>query len=257
MTKKTTIALATILTFVSLRYMHYFLGYCIFGKDTWNAMNPDLQISILLYSQIVIALVVTAVLFKKIPFEFVGLKKDVLRGFAIAFLCTLPMFIGYGYKAGFHTDINLLGVHKDMMLAGFFEEFMFRGFIFGILFFYCGWGFIPAVFIPSFFFGIGHLYQAEHLSDGIQIFLFTSLGGAGFAWIFVMWRSLWMVLFLHGFMDLAWDMFDIQTNVMGSLYANIFRFTTLGLAVYLSAREGKRNNRYAMAGKWWVNKEEI
>lgn len=257
MKRKIIISIVAILTFFALRYLKYFYAYVIFGKEQWKAMDFDLAISIINYSQIIIVLLVTTLLFKKIPFEFLGLKKDFLKGLVVAFVCTIPMFLGYGYKANFHTHISFAGIHMDMVLAGFFEEFVFRGFLFGLLFYYAGWGFISAVLIPSIFFGIGHLYQAENFSDGISVFLFTALGGAGFAWFYVACRSLWMVIFLHGFMDLAWDMFDIQSNVTGNLYASIFRFTTLGLAIYFSIRKAKSENRYSLKGKLWMNKESL
>lgn len=257
MKRKIIISLVTIFTFVALRYLKYFFRYCVFGNETWEAMDFDLAISIINYSQIFIVLIVTALLFKKVPFEILGLKKDILKGLLFAFLFVLPMFMGYGYAVGFNTDVTLKSAHMDMVLAGFFEEFMYRGFLFGLLFYYAGWGFVSAVLIPSIFFGIGHLYQAETLTEGISVFLFTALGGAGFAWFYVAWRSLWMVIFLHGFMDLAWDMFSVQSNVTGNLYANIFRFTTLGLVIYFSIKKAKSENRYSLKGKLWLNKDGI
>ncbi len=255
MKRKIIISIVVILTFFALRYLKYFFRYCVFGNAGWEAMDFDLTVSYLNYSKIFIVLVVTTILFKKIPLEILGLKKDVLKGMLLGFLFVIPMFIGYGIAVGFKADVTLKSAHMDMILAGFFEEFMFRGFLFGILFYYAGWGFISAVLIPSVFFGIGHLYQAETLSEGISVFLFTCLGGAGFAWFYVAWRSLWMVVFLHGFMDLAWDMFSIQSNVTGSLYANIFRFITLGLAIYFSIKKAKSENRYSLKGKLWLNNE--
>lgn len=257
MKRKIIISLVVIIAFIALRNLKYFYGYCVFGKETWDEMDFHLKVALLNYSIIALVLIITAFLFKKMPFEILGLKKDILKGMVVGFLLVLPMFIGYGYAAGFKTDITMQDVHFDMVLAGFFEEFFYRGFLFGILFYYAGWGFISAVLIPSIFFGIGHLYQAESFSDGISVFLFTSIGGAGFAWFYLAWRSLWMVVFLHGFMDLAWDMFSIQTNVTGNLNANIFRFATLGLAIYFSVKKAKSENNYSLKGKLWLNKETL
>ncbi len=256
MKKRIIVAVTVLSIFILSRYLKYVFRY-IFGLETWLEMDFNLAVSYLNYTKIFIALVATAILFKKMPFEILGLKKDILKGLLYGFLFTLPMFIGYGYKAGFKTDITLSGIHMDMILAGFFEEFFYRGFVFGILFYYCGWGFITAVIIPSIFFGIGHLYQAETMSDAISVFLFTALGGAGFAWFYVAWRSLWMVAFLHGFMDLAWDMFNVQDNVVGSLWVNIFRFTTLGIAIYFSVRKAKKEGTYSLKDQLWVNRKAL
>jgi membrane protease YdiL (CAAX protease family) len=250
MKRRIIISVVTILAFLVL---HYFLKYLvalgIFGTETWEEMSFHLKVSILNYSRMIIVLLVVAILFKNNPLGFLGLKKDLLPGLLYGFLFTLPMFIGYGIRAGFNTDITLSEIHFDMILAGFYEEFMYRGFLFGILFYYAGWGFIPAVIIPSIFFGTGHLYQADTISQGVGIFIFTSLASAGFALFYVTWRSLWMVIFLHGFMDLAWDMFAIESNVTGDLFANIFRFTTLGIAIFFSARKMRDDN--PLKGNWW------
>lgn len=257
MKRKVIISLVVILVFIALRYIKYFFAYSVFGKEVWAKMDFNLAVSYVNYSQIIVVLIVTALLFKKSPFEILGLKKDILKGMFFGFLFVVPMFIGYGYVVGFKTGITLSRIHMDMILAGFSEEFLFRGFAFGILFYYAGWGFISAVLIPSILFGIGHLYQAENLTEGIGVFLFTALGGAGFAWFYLAWRSLWMVIFLHGFMDLAWDMFSVQSNVTGNLNANIFRFITLGLVIYFSVKKAKAENNYSLKGKLWLNKETL
>ena len=256
MTKKIITSIIIIALFIAMQYLNYFYGYLIFGKENWNSMNIDLKLSVLKYTQIILVLIVTSILLKKIPFEALVLKKDLLKGLLFAFIFALPMFIGYGIQNNFHAEFSVSLFHKDIVLAGFFEEFTFRGFLFGLLFYYCGWGFITAVLIPSVLFGIGHLYQAGDLAESINVFLFTALGGAGFAWLYIAWGSLWMVIFLHGFMDLAWDIFSTQSaNVTGNLYANIFRFATLGLAIYFTRKKAKAENRYSLKGRLWVNKE--
>ncbi len=258
MKNKIVISVSVIIIFIAIQFLAYFYGYVIFGKENWNAMDINLKLSILKYSQIALVFFVTFILLKKLPFEALGLKKDLLKGLLYGFIFVLPMFIGYGIQNNFHAEFSISLFHKDIVLAGFFEEFTFRGFLFGILFYYCGWGFITAVLIPSVLFGMGHLYQAGDLAESISVFLFTALGGAGFAWLYMAWGSLWMVIFLHGFMDLAWDMFSTQSgNVTGNLYANIFRFTTLGLAIYFTRKKAKAENRLSLKGRLWVNKEVV
>lgn len=254
--KKIVISLVVLTTFVALRYIKYFFAYVVFGKETWNEMDVELASSISIYTQIFIALLVTVLLFKKLPFKYLGLKKDILKGLLAGFLFTLPMFIGYGYQANFQFDISLSSIHLNMVIAGFFEEFMFRGFVFGILFYYGGLGFVSAILIPSLFFGLGHLYQAESLTDSISIFIFTALSSAGFAWFYISWGSLWMVIFLHGFMDLAWSMFKIEANATGDLYSNIFRFITLGLVIFFSIRKVRKDKNFSLKGKLWLNNYE-
>lgn len=248
-------AIGIIIIFVVLRYTKYFYGHLIFGQATWEQLSFDVKVSMINYTQICIGLIATYLLFKQTPFKPLGLGKSLWKEIIVAFLITLPMFIGFGLLNGFKFDYDVTLFHRDMVLAGFFEEFMFRGFIFGLLFFYCSWGFIPAILLPSIYFGLGHLYQADNLSEALSVFAFTSLASAGFAWFYVAWDSLWFVLFLHGFMDIAWTMAAIDTNVTGSWEVNLFRFTTLGLAIFFSIREAKANKRYNLSKKLWINNE--
>jgi len=255
MKKKIIISFVVIFTFVALNYLKFFFRYVVFGEEVWMAMDFNLAISYLNYTKIAIVLIVTFLLFKKIDFELFGLKKDFLNGLMIAMICVVPMFLAYGYAVDFKTDMTIERAHANLVLAGFYEEFMYRGFLFGILYYYAGWGFISAVLIPSIVFGIGHLYQAETCGEAVGVFVFTALASAGFSWFYVAWRSLWMVAFLHGFMDLVWDMFSVQTNVTGNFYANIFRFITLGLAIFFSIQKAKAGNSYSLKGKLWLNRE--
>lgn len=253
MKKRIVISVTVILTFLCARYLKYFYGYILFGKDTWNSLNETFRNNLLVYSQIALVLIVSFILFRKKTFEYLGLKKGFLDGLKIGFICSLPMILGYGLMKGFDIDLNLNLVHRDFVMAGFFEEFLFRGFLFGILFYVAGWGFIPAITLPSIYFGLGHLYQANNINEVIGVFLFTGFGSAGFAWFYIAWKNLWVVIFLHAFMDLAWDMFQIETNVTGNLMVNVFRFSTLGLMIFLSARHLKQHPENNLKGKLWVN----
>ncbi|PHR46395.1 MAG: hypothetical protein COA32_11110 [Fluviicola sp.] len=254
MKKKVLISITIILTFLCARYLKYFYGYVVFGEEEWNALDDSFATNLLVYSQILLVFIVSSILFRRKVFEVLGLHKGILKGLAIGFICSLPMFIGYAFLNGFEFKLDLSLIHRDFIQAGFFEELLFRGFLFGILFYVVGWGFIPAILLPSIFFGLGHLYQAENVSEAISVFLFTGLGSAGFTWFYTAFKNLWVVIFLHAFMDLAWDMFQIETTVSGNLTVNIFRFATLGLMIFLAIRNTIRHPEHKMNGKFWVNK---
>jgi len=254
--RRISISIVVIIAFIAARNIKYFFGYVIFGKESWNALDDQVATNLLVYSQITLILLVSFFLFRKKVFKALGLETGFLKGLAIGLLCSLPMFIGFGIMNNFHIDIGIQGIHRDMVVAGFFEELLFRGFLFGILFYYAGWGFIPAILLPSIFFGIGHLYQAESMTDSISVFLFTFLASAGFAWFYTAWKNLWVLIFLHGFMDLAWEIFDIDTNVVGDVMINLFRFTTLGLMIFLSIKNMIKHPDLDVRGKLWINKTD-
>ncbi len=94
--------------------------------------------------------------------------------------------------------------------------------------------------------------QAHELGSSLGVFAFTAIASIGFVLMYMTWQSLWLPVFLHGFMDLSWDLFSIQTDVRGNTIANVFRFITIGLAVYSSIRKGKRE-RFSQCGRLWVN----
>lgn len=253
MKNKFLLSVIVVLVFLLCKNIKYFYGYVVFGPEAWNLLDHNMAITLVNYSQMLIMLVTAWFLFRNKAVEALGLHTGFLDGLIKAFLFTLPMFIGYAFLFDFKFDYSLSAFHRDMVLAGFFEEFAYRAFLFGLLFFYAGWGFVPAALIASVFFGMGHLYQANDVQGAIAVFLFTALGSAGFAWFYLAWKNIWMVAFLHGFMDAAWGMVNVQDNVTGSLWVNIFRFTTLGLAIYFSVKKAKAENNYSMKGRWWRN----
>ncbi|MES2587652.1 MAG: CPBP family intramembrane glutamic endopeptidase [Bacteroidota bacterium] len=250
-------SLIIILGFLLYKYQKYFYAYAIFGKEKWNDMYEMISFSIVLFTGIILALVVNYAINKKISFAEFGLNQGFLKGLSWGFVFTLPMFIGLPILVDFKLNFSFEIVYKAMFLAGFGEEFIFRAFLFGLLFYYAGWGFLPAGIFTGLFFGAGHLYQADSFSSALGIFLFTTGASLGFAWFYYAWKSLWMVIFLHGFMDLAWDMCandQITNNVLGSPWVNVFRFSTLIFAIAYSVFMAKKTGTYDLKSKLWVNK---
>ena len=246
------ISIITIITFISTNYVKYFYAYAVFGVDKWEAMT-DLKRNILVcLFQLVLVLFVSWFMLKKSPLKILGLSNGFSQGLTWAFIFSLPMFIGYPILSPFNSDLNFGTIFKDLIAAGFFEEFVFRGFLFGILFFYAGWGFIPAALIAALYFGSGHLYQATNFGEAVTVFLFTALASIGFALFYLVWKSLWLPIFLHAFMDLTWDMFNLQGGAVGNPTANIFRFTTIALAIFFTVRKMKQDKEL-LKGKLLVN----
>lgn len=249
-------SLIVIAAFLAYKYQKYFYAYGIFGKEEWNKLNEMFSLTLVVVTGVLLALLANYFINKKIALGELGLKKDIFKGLFWGFVFTLPMFIGLPILVDFKLNFSFELVYKAIFLAGFGEEFVFRGFLFGLLFFYCGWGFLTAGIFTGLFFGAGHLYQADSFSSALGIFLFTTGASLGFAWFYYAWRSLWMVIFLHGFMDLAWDMSindQLADNVLGSPWVNVFRFSTLIFAIAYSIYLSKKTGRYDLKNKLWVN----
>ena len=129
-----------------------------------------------------------------------------------------------------------------ILLAPLFEELVYRGFLFGQLFRFGGWGFIPAGMINALIFGSLHLYQASSLSSAIGIFSVTAMGGMWFAWLYIEWdRNLWVPIFMHLLMNAWWSFFAVDVTAGGGWAANIFRAMTIALSVIITIRRNQKN----------------
>lgn len=161
-----------------------------------------------------------------------GLFKNPFNGFFPALILTSPMILAYPF-IGSWPDWDLVQSTLILSLfAGFFEELFFRGFVFGQLFRKAGWGFIPAAALPGLFFAAGHLYQSNDVQGALTVFGVTFLGAAWFSWLFAeSGYNIWLIVFLHFFMNLSWGMFSIDSTAAGSWIANIPRIITIGLSI--------------------------
>lgn len=190
--------------------------------------------------------------------ESLGLSRSLIRGILFALLCTLPMFLGYAILFDFNSELSLNTFLISVIAASFFEELYFRGFLFGQIYRYTGWGFLPSVLLGAVLFGLIHLSQGAGLGELTGIFLVTFLGGILYAWVFVEWNyNLWVPIFLHLFMNLAWAVFSAGDNALGGVYANVFRVITIAMIIVLTLIYNKRNNLKTEVNRRtvWMKKE--
>ena len=189
--------------------------------------------------------------------ESLGLDQPIVKGLLFSLLCTLPMFVGYGIVFSFNTEFSLNHLLVTVIAAALFEELYFRGFLFGQLYRYTNWGFIPSVLIGAILFGIVHLYQGTQLNELIGIFTVTFMGAVLYAWVYVEWNyNLWVPIFLHLFMNLSWGLFSAGDSALGGMYANLFRSITIALIIILTIRYKRRNNKKLAVNRktFWVKK---
>ncbi len=220
--------------------IYFFLSQAYFSElRQWiNGFIPSLGISHLLVYLIVS---LPVILGASIINEFkrcqttLGLNRSIVKGVFFPLLCTLPMFIGFAFCFSLNTDLTGEEILVKGVAAAFFEEFIFRGFLFGQLFRFTKLGFIPAILLGAALFAAMHLYQSNDFSTLIGVFLTTFMGAVFFAWLFAEWNyNLWIPIFLHFFMNLAWMLFAVSENAFGGFYANTFRILTIALAITLT-----------------------
>ena len=186
-------------------------------------------------------------------FNNLGLDKSLLKAFLFAFICVLPMLIGFSFVFDFTPDLSVNRILIAIIAAGFFEELYFRGFLFGQLFRHTKIGFILSILIGAVIFALGHLYQSNDTQELIGIFSITLLGSVLFGWLYAEHSyNIWVPVFLHMLMNLSWELFSVNDTALGGAYANIFRTTTVILAIVLTVMHKKRKKI-----KLEVNKKTI
>lgn len=166
-----------------------------------------------------------------------GLQESLGKAILFTLICTLPMFLGYGFLFDFNSKISLDRILISVFAAAFFEELLYRGFLFGQIFRFTKVGFIPSVLIGAVLFGIVHIYQGSGIGESIGVFLVTFAGGVLFSWLYAEWNyNLWVPIFLHVFMNLSWELFSAGSNALGDFYSNVFRSITIALSIILTLR---------------------
>lgn len=163
--------------------------------------------------------------------------------FMAAVICCLPMTIGY---ASLSNELNLSvpDLIVGSIYAGVFEEIIFRAALFGVLFRFCRWGFVPAALLSSVIFGLGHIYQGTDLLSAAMAFGITAVAGTWFSWLYCeCGYRIWFPLWMHIFMNAAYGVFGMSGGASGDLEGNIFKASSIILSmvyVQLLIRQGKK-----------------
>jgi len=167
----------------------------------------------------------------------IGIERGFLTGLIFSAFVTLPMFVSSALIGQIDDSLSLASLFHETLLAGFMEEYFFRGFLFGLLFRKAGWGFIPAGVSGAFLFGLGHIYQGSTFAETLGVFIVTAMGALWFAWLYIEWNeNLWIPIFLHGFMNLSWGLFEVSQNALGGWYTNFFRMITIAVSIVVTIR---------------------
>lgn len=180
-----------------------------------------------------------------------GIDAPLFRGFAWAFVFTLPMMLGYWILCGINKEVTTEDIVFWSVVSPFAEELFYRALLIGFLFRYLRVGFLPAALVVSVIFGLGHLYQANDFMESVGVFGLTLFGSLIFGWLYLEWNNnLWLVFGVHLFMNLYWNIFNIEaSNALGGWAANLFRFATIGLAIGLTIRH-IRKGKSQLSRRW-------
>ena len=199
--------------------------------------------------------ILTAIVIRpKEIFSFLGLDKNFLRGFGVALLCVLPMYIMFPIFGSFNNDVSLFKIYHKCIIAGFTEELVCRAFMFGLLFRYAKTGFFWAVIFPALYFGCLHLYQGNDVISALAAFGVTFIGALYFSWMYTEWNfNLWVPVGLHVLMNTSWLIFNMEgTEVAaGGLISNIARVASILLAIALTVWYKRRRRTRVFSYPIW------
>ena len=185
----------------------------------------------------------TGVIKPKELFSVLGLSGNILKGFGIALLCVLPLYLMFPFFGNINTELTCSVIYDRAILTGFKEELVFRALMFGLLFRYAKTGFFWAAILPALYFGSVHLYQGHDVLSALAAFGVTFIGALYFSWIYVEWNfNLWIPAGLHILMNGAWFVFTMEgTEVAaGGVISNIARMISIALAVVITVYYHKK-----------------
>lgn len=176
-------------------------------------------------------------------FPFLGLSGNMFKGFGVALLCVLPLYLAFPFFGNLNAELTFPVLYDKCILTGFKEELVFRAFMFGLLFRYARTGFFWAVILPALYFGSVHLYQGSDALSALAAFGVTFIGALYFSWMYVEWDfNIWIPVGLHVLMNGAWHVFTVEgTEVAaGGLISNIARIVSMALAIAITVCCRKR-----------------
>lgn len=174
-------------------------------------------------------------------FDSLGLDRSVMTAFLFALVCSLPAFLLFPFFYNFNPEISLNKILIIGIAAGFFEELYFRGFLYGQLYRYTRCGFILSAFLAALLYAALHLFLGADLVELVLVFLIAFISGLIFGWVYTEWNfNLWVPVFLHLFINLSWEMFEIWDDS----YALMIRGFTVILFIALSVVYKIGNGRF-------------
>ncbi len=201
-------------------------------------------------------LAVAALLFgRRRMFAALGLTASPWPALALAAACTAVIWIGYAASAPIVPPDGLaISIMRGAILPGAAEEILFRAFLFGFLYRFAGWGFLPAALLSSFVFGLEHFYQGSAAIEAFGIVALTGIGGLWWSWLLVEWRwNVWVPIAFHVSMNAAFESFEIADNALGPMSTVLLRLVCIALSVIATVAIARRNGGLKLTGRRWFN----
>lgn len=248
------VALPAIALFLWLDHFHLDLFRALAGD--WRGLPRVAALAVFAYlPQLLAALGLAALLWgpRAAP-AALGLGHAPWRGLAVGTGVTLLLPLGFAVLLPFEPAAQWLpAVLRGAVLPGFGEELLYRGLLFGLLFRFARWGFLPAALLVAGLFGAAHLYQGNDAGQTAAIFALTALGSLWFAWLYVEWDfDLWVPIAVHVAMNAWWELFAVADDALGPLPTVLLRLAVIVLSVVVTVRVARRRGGRVVRGRAWL-----
>jgi membrane protease YdiL (CAAX protease family) len=187
-------------------------------------------------------------------FAALGLTAAPGRALVFAFACS-AIVLAWLLATATPNPLERLPLElmRSAILPGIAEELLFRAFLFGFLFRFAGWGFLPAALLSALVFGIEHLYQARDPLEALGVFLVTGLGGLWWSWLLVEWRwNVWVPIAFHVLLNGYFVMFDAADNAMGGAMFVLVRLACLLVSVAVTIVIARRRGGLRLPARRWL-----
>ena len=190
----------------------------------------------------------------KVTSETLGLNRNPVPAFLFAFLITgiMPAYFLTQALPGL-PDEPVRTFLQGSVFPGFGEEVFYRAFLFGFLFRFARWGFLPASLLVGLLFGIAHIYQGNSVGEALSVFAITASGGIWFAWLYAEWNfNIWVPTFFHLLMNAWWEVFSVSETAVGPMGANLVRLAIIVVSIVATVVIMKRGGgQMLVRGKAW------
>lgn len=183
----------------------------------------------------------------------IGLDGSAWVAAKLGLISTAVLPITYALIAPLSSDEILQEIILGALFPGIGEEIFYRGMLFGLLFRFAGWGFLPAALLGAVVFGIGHFYQGNSILEFLGIFGITAIAAIWWSWMYIEWdNNIWVPVGLHILMNGYFAIFDVAEGTLGSWSFFFIRAVVVLISIWLTLRHIKARGHFRIGAKDWL-----
>jgi len=187
-----------------------------------------------------------------------GLDGSIWTAAKIGLIATAILPLTYAFIAPVSAGNIGQKIVAGAILPGIGEEVLYRAMLFGLLFRFAGWGFLPAALLGASVFGIGHFYQGSSITEFLGIFGITALAALWWSWIYIEWdNNIWMPAAFHILMNMYFAIFDVAEGTLGSWSFFAIRALVCLISIGLTVRHAKKRGHFKITGRDWLWQKKL